>query len=136
MTPGDSITATFNGTTSGQIAVGTHIAQQQVTTAEPIGAAELHELRAAFADLRAQVAAQAPADRQSAAAERIDELEQALLDAEPDTTTIAYVRRWFATKLPQLAGAVAGVLVHPAVGRIVGAAGDAIAAELGDRGSG
>lgn len=130
MGTGDSISANITGDVSGQVAVGKHIAQHQTVSAADLGAGELAQLREAFADLRASVAAQAPPERQAAAVERVEELEQACLADEPDMTTIAYVGRWFQTNLPGLAGAVTSIFVHPVVGRIVGAAGEAIAAEL------
>jgi hypothetical protein len=130
METGDTISANISGGVSGQVAVGKHIAQHQTVSAADLSGDELAQLRQAFADLRADVAAQAPPERQAAAVERIEELEQACLADEPDTTTIAYVGRWFKTNLPGLAGAVTGIVIHPLVGRIVGAAGQAIAAEL------
>jgi hypothetical protein len=130
MGTGDTISAQITGAVSGQVAVGKRIAQQQTTGAADVTPDELAQLRQAFADLRADVAAQAPPERQAAAVERVEELEQAVLAEEPDMTTIAYVGRWFKTNLPGLAGAVTGIVVHPVVGRIVGAAGNAIAAEL------
>jgi hypothetical protein len=130
METGDTISANISGGVSGQVAVGKHIAQHQTVSAADLSDDELAQLRQAFADLRADVAAQAPPERQAAAAERIEELEQAVLAEEPDTTTIAYVGRWFKTNLPALAGAVTSIVIHPLVGRIVGAAGEAIAAEL------
>jgi hypothetical protein len=130
MGTGDTISAQITGAVSGQVAVGKRIAQQQTTGAADVTPDELAQLRQAFADLRADVAAQAPPERQAAAVERVEELEQAVLAEEPDMTTIAYVGRWFKTNLPGLAGAITGIVVHPVVGRIVGAAGNAIAAEL------
>ena len=101
-----------------------------MTGAANLGADELAQVRQAFADLRADIAAQAPPERRAAAVERIEELEQACLADQPDMTTIAYVGRWFKTNLPGLAGAVTGIVVHPLVGRIVGVAGKAVADEL------
>jgi hypothetical protein len=130
MGSGDSISANITGDVSGAVAVGKHIDQRQTIGAAQLSADDVAQLRRAFADLRADVAAQAPPERQAAAAERIEELEQACLADEPDMTTIAYVGRWFKTNLPGLAGAVTGIFVHPVVGKVVGAAGKAIADEL------
>jgi len=104
MGTGDSISANITGDVSGQVAVGKHIAQHQTVAAADLGADELAQLRQAFADLRASVAAQAPPERRAAAVERVEELEQACFADEPDMTTIAYVGRWFQTNLPALAG--------------------------------
>jgi len=40
------------------------------------------------------------------------------------------VRDWFAANVPKLAGAVAGLVVHPVVGKLVEAAGDAVVGEF------
>ena len=74
--------------------------------------------------------ADVPAAERVAALGRVTELEQATLAGEPDVTTMRTVGRWFRTNLPKLAGSVTGVLVHPIVGKLVGAAGDALVAEL------
>jgi hypothetical protein len=130
MATGDRISANINGNVSGQVAVGKHIAQSQTAGPAAVGAEELAQLRAAFADLAAAVAVEAPPERRAAAVERIGELEQACLADEPDVTTIQYVARWFRSNVPQLAGAVAGIVIHPIVGKLVGAAGDALVAEF------
>ena len=58
------------------------------------------------------------------------ELEEAVTAKKPDLTTMEYVKRWFARNLPELAGAVTGVIIHPIVGKLVEAAGDGLAAEF------
>lgn len=129
--PGDTIQATITGDVSGQVAVGKDIAQQQtVTGLHALSPAEFDELRRSFAALREQVAAQAPPDKKDAALERVGELEQAVAEPEPDLTTMEYVKRWFVKHLPALAGAVTAVVVNPIVGKLVQAAGDALAAEF------
>jgi hypothetical protein len=45
-------------------------------------------------------------------------------------TTVQYVGRWFRKNVPALAGAVASIVIHPIVGKLVGAAGDALVAEF------
>jgi len=129
---GDEIAATITGPNQGQIAVGSNITQHQstVSMAVEVTAEERAELAQAFADLRAQVLAQAPAQRGAQALERIDELEEAITAAEPDVTTMRYVKGWFAKHLPGLAGAVVGVVVNPVVGKLVAAAGDVAAAQF------
>lgn len=124
---GQSIQATIGGAvTSSQVAVGNANVQTQTVTAAPVTDAELAEVRDLFAQLKEQIRAQAPVERRAAALERVEELEQAALADEPDLTTIQYVGRWLQTNIPRVAGAVAGLLVHPTVGRLVGAAGDAL----------
>ena len=117
---------------SGQVAVGEGITQVgDIGAAHPeVTEAELAELRQTLADLKAQVAAEAPPERRSAALERVDELEEAITAEEPDLATMEYVKRWFVKHLPGLAGAVAGVFVDPVVGKLVEMAGEAAAGEF------
>ncbi|MGI8594167.1 MAG: hypothetical protein ACR2ML_07370 [Solirubrobacteraceae bacterium] len=127
---GDHISASFAGATvPGTVAVGKDIRQSQAvgTMSTQITDAEIAEVRRAFADLRATVQAQAPEERREAALERVDELEAAVVTEEPDPTTAAYVKGWFAKNVPQLAGAVVSVVVHPVVGKLVEAAGEVVA---------
>ncbi len=127
---GDHISASFAGATvPGTVAVGKDIRQSQAvgTMSTRVTEAEIAEVRKAFADLRATVAAQAPEERREAALERVDELEAAVITEEPDPTTAAYVKGWFSKHVPQLAGAVVSVVVHPVVGKLVEAAGEVVA---------
>lgn len=128
---GDAISANISGNISGgQVAVGKDIAQNQTVGTAAITNEELAELRTAFSEVAAEVEAQAPPERRAAAIERVAELEEAVLADEPDVTTIQYVGRWFRSNLPQLAGSVLSIVVHPIVGKLVGAAGDALVAEF------
>jgi hypothetical protein len=121
----------ISGDISGQVAVGDGITQYQTLGATPPAptGGELAALRQALADLRLQVAAQVPPDRQGAALERVTELAEAVTAGEPDLATMEYVQRWFARQLPGLAGAVTGIVLHPTVGKLVAGAGAALAAE-------
>ena len=131
MPDGDAISANITGNISGaQLAVGKDIAQNQTVGSAAISSEELAQLRTAFSELASEVEAQAPPERRAAAVERVAELEQAILADEPDVTTIQYVGRWFRSNLPQLAGAVVSIVVNPIVGKLVGAAGDALVAEF------
>jgi hypothetical protein len=131
---GDQISGTVSGRVSGQVAIGKQIEQRQALGDAAVAAvtqAELEELRGQFATLREQVAAQAPEERRAAAVERVDELEQAVLEGEkPDLTTIQYVTRWFGANLPKLAGVVTGVVIHPIVGKLVESAGEMLASDF------
>lgn len=130
-TGGDRIRAHITGPVSGQVAVGKNIAQTQTLGVAPdVTEAERTELRAALADLRAQVAGAAPVEKRDAALERVSELEAAVAAEQPDLTTMEYVRNWFVRNLPALAGAVTSLVVHPVVGKLVEAAGDALAGEF------
>jgi len=129
---GDVIRATISGDISGQVAVGKGITQiQTIGAARPeVTETDLADLRQALADLKAKVEVKAPPEKKDAALERVDELEEAITAQEPDLPTMEYVKRWFVRNLPDLAGAVTSVVVHPIVGKLVEAAGDALAAEF------
>jgi hypothetical protein len=129
---GDVIRATISGDISGQVAVGKGITQiQTIGAVRPeVTKADLAELRQILADLKAKVAAKAPPEKKDAALERVKELEEAVTAGEPDLPTMEYVKRWFVKNLPDLAGAVTSVVVHPIVGKLVETAGDALAAEF------
>jgi hypothetical protein len=128
----DVIRANLTGDVSGQVAVGRNITQTQtVGMARPeISEADLAELRQVLADLKTRVEAEAPPEKRDAALERAEELDEAVSAQEPDLATMEYVQRWFAKHLPGLAGAVTGVVVHPIVGELVQAAGDALVSEF------
>jgi hypothetical protein len=129
---GDIIQAMISGDISGQVAVGKGITQTQtIGAARPeVTEADLAELRQVLADLKAKVAAEAPPEKKDAALERVEELGEAIAAKEPDLATMEYVKRWFVKNLPGLAGAVTSVVVHPIVGKLVEATGDALAAEF------
>ena len=142
------VSATITGDTSGQIAVGneqtqvgdvsgqavvavgTGITQTPGTVQQGVTEADLAELRRMLAELEAKVEAEAPSEQKQAAVEHVKELGQAITAGEPDLTTMEYVKRWFGKHVPGLAGAVTGVVIHPIVGKIVEAAGEALAAEF------
>jgi uncharacterized membrane protein YgcG len=128
----ESVNTTISGDVSGQVAVGHHIAQTQAigVTRPELTQEDLAQLHQILADLKAQVAAEAPADTKDAAIERIDELETAVTAKEPDLSTMEYVRNWFGKNAPKLAGAVTSVVIHPIVGKAVEAAGDLVSAEF------
>lgn len=129
-----SITATLGGAIgNSQVAVGNANVQTQTVTTSTVTDAELGELRALFDSLKERaVTADVPAGERVAALAQVTELERATLADEPDLSTMRSVGRWFATNLPALAGAVTGVVIHPIVGKLVGAAGAALVAEMHD----
>jgi hypothetical protein len=57
----------------------------------------------------------------------IDELEEALVSGKPDPATAGYVKGWFARNVPAIAGGVLSLVVHPVVGKLVEAGGNALA---------
>ncbi|HEY9750385.1 MAG TPA: hypothetical protein V6C63_17005 [Allocoleopsis sp.] len=95
--------------------------------------AELLILQRMFETIKAKVATEAPPEKQPAALERLDELQEAVTAKKPDVSTMAYVKNWFVKNLPTLSGAVASLVVHPIVGKLVAAAGDEIVSEFRDR---
>jgi len=129
---GDTIRADISGPVSGQVAVGKEIRQAQaiVGAAGAVTEAELEELRELLTGLRQQVSQEAPPEKKEAALERVNELEEAVVAEKPDLSTMEYVRNWFLKHLPGVAGSVIGLVVHPIVGKLVGAAGDAVAGEF------
>lgn len=117
---------------SGQVIVGDHNQQNRIINAGPpqITEAERAALEQILDDLKTQVQAEAPPDKQAAALERAEELGEAITGAAPDLDTMAYVKGWFAKNVPALAGAVTGIIIHPIVGKLVEAAGDLLASEF------
>ncbi len=93
----------------------------------------MEELRQLLDQLRSKVESETPADKKDATLERVKELEQAVTDKKPDLSTMEYVRNWFVKNLPGVAGAVVSVVVHPIVGRLVEAAGDALTSDFKKR---
>lgn len=93
---------------------------------------ELAALRAALTALKAQVEAQIAAAQKPVAMDHVKELTETLTSPQPDVSTIGYIKRWFAKNAPGLAGAVTSVIVHPVVGKVVAAAGDALVAKFKD----
>jgi hypothetical protein len=131
---GDYVSANITGDVSGQVAVGKNIEQRQVRdVGAPVRPEELAELNRMLADIKAQVLAEAPPEQRTAAAERVDELAEAVTAKEPDLSTMEYVKRWFIKHLPQLADSVTGLIVHPIVGKLVEAAGETVANEFRHR---
>jgi hypothetical protein len=98
-----------------------------------ISEADISDVRELFAELRRQIATEAPPEVKEAAVERVTELEEAVTAKKPDLTTMEYVKQWFAKRIPQLLGTVVSVLVNPVVGKVVEAGGEIAAGELKKR---
>lgn len=114
--------------------INQHVTQNQGgPAATELTASDRAQLLQLFAELKAQVEAEAPPDQQQAAVERVAELQEAVEAKEPDLTTMEYVKKWFVKHLPSLSGAVTGVIIHPIVGKVVEAAGDLIAHDFRQR---
>ena len=95
-----------------------------------ISDADRAEVRERIAALKATVGAVAPPDQRRAAAELVDELEDAIVAEAPQVSRMAFIRDWFSAHVPKVAGAVSELILSPLVRRIVGAAGDLAAAEF------
>lgn len=127
------IQVTISGDVSGQVAAGNNIQQSQTKVHQPVSQGELEELSQLLTQLRNKVGSEAPADKKDAALERVDELAQAVTEKKPDLSTMEYIRNWFVKNVPGVAGAVVSVVVHPIVGKLVEAAGDALTADFKKR---
>jgi len=129
---GNKTNITITGDVSGQIAVGENIGQTQSLQAgnSNLTEQELQTLSELIESLKQQVSSEAPPDKKEPALERVSELEQAITAEEPDISTMEYVKNWFIKNVPQLAGAVTGLVVNPIVGKLVEAAGETIAHEF------
>ena len=131
-TANQGITISIGGDVGGQMAVGENITQTQSIQSGSSGLTEeeLKSLSILIEELRRQVASEAPPDKKEPALERVSELEQAITAKEPDVSTMEYVKNWFIKNIPQLAGAVTGLVVNPIVGKLVEAAGETVANEF------
>ncbi|PSL56223.1 hypothetical protein B0I31_104514 [Saccharothrix carnea] len=111
------------GDISGNVVVGDNNA---VTNAPVrLDAREAEDLAALFARLRAQLG-----EDDDAARAKVDELEEAITDDEPDLATMESIRNWFGRKMPRLAASVSELILNPIVAKLVGAAGAGLAAEF------
>jgi len=124
---GDVITGVISDVKNSTAAIGKDITQTNI--AAPPTAEELRELTAAFTTLRGQIERDAPADVRDEAVRQADALKEATLGSKPDVSLMAQARNWFLKHAPGLFGAVTTVIVNPIVGKVVQAAGDAVAAE-------
>jgi hypothetical protein len=112
---------------NGNAAIGKDINQTNI--AAPPTAEELKALTEAFAALRAEVERDAPPEVRDEAVKQADAMKEATLGPKPDVSVMAQARNWFLKHAPGLFGAVTTVIVNPIVGKVVQAAGDAVAAE-------
>ena len=129
------INVNVSGHSEGAIGAGTDIHQtvSRVSIVGPPTAEELGALAAEFARLRAIIEKEAPLEAKASALERIADLEGAADAKAPNVSIMAATRDWFLKHVPGVAGAVLSVIVHPTVGRIVQAAGEALAREYDEK---
>jgi hypothetical protein len=131
-TPAGGINVSIGGDVSGQIAIGSHntLIQRQRADKPALTEEQVRTFSELIERVKKQVSDAAPPDKKQPALERVGELEQALTGEKPDLSTIEYVRNWFAKNIPQLAGIVTSLVVHPVAGKLVEAAGETFAHEF------
>jgi len=131
---GDSYSATVSAPVTGQVAVGRDISQTQTDlrgARAHLSPDEVSQLANLFTTLRSDVAKSAPSEQKDEALSKVTELETAIAaEDQPDLDTMDAVRGWFSKRLPQVAGAVISLIVHPLVGQLVTAAGESLIAEF------
>ncbi|MFE3496275.1 hypothetical protein ACFXOS_24905 [Streptomyces sp. NPDC059175] len=101
----------------------------QPDPAAPVTDGQLAALHAEFARVRELIEGLDGAGEREkgAAVDRLEELEEAVTDGEPDVRTMAKVRDWFAQRLPAALGAVTALLLHPTATLLAQAAGEEVA---------
>jgi hypothetical protein len=124
-----SININMTGNIPGQLAVGENIQQKQHIQAVTGALTKLEQetLFALLETLKQKVASEAPLEQKDTALEKLTQLEETLHTNEPDVSTMGHVKDWFVQNIPQLAGAVTGLIVNPLVGKLVEAAGETVA---------
>ncbi|HEX8094004.1 hypothetical protein [Jatrophihabitans sp.] len=131
---GDSYSAIVNAPVTGQLAVGRDIAQSHTAlggAAQQLSTEQLSQLAGLLTALRSEVATNAPPEQREEALSKVTELENAIAaEDEPDLVTMDHIRGWFTKRLPQFAGAVVSLIVHPLVGQLVTAAGESLVADF------
>lgn len=128
-----SVSQTTTGNNNNALqAIASNINQASPTVSNQVQVteADLANLQRMLASVKAQVEAEAPPEKKQTALEKVAELEEAIITEKPDLSTMEYVRNWFVKHLPTLSGAIASVVVHPIVGKLVEAAGDTVADEF------
>lgn len=100
------------------------------TNVQAIRPAELRKLRVQFIRLKDRIESAVPDDKKAEALQKADELQAAILQKKPDPSSMASIRNWFVKNTPRIAGAVTSLIVHPIVGKLVEAAGEAVASEF------
>jgi hypothetical protein len=126
------IKASFAGPVNGSLVIGNSNVQinRNATSDFILTNADVEYLQQQLAGLKRQVAADAPDEVRAPAIEQLDKLEAAILVDEPDLSAMVRVKGWFLENLPGFAGSVTSLIVNPIVGKLVEAAGDALASEF------
>lgn len=104
--------------------------QVKQTKSSGISRAELKVLLSEFSSLKQQIEVTVPPEKKAAALRKADELQAAVLDKKPNPSQMASIRDWFVKNAPGIAGGVTSLVVNPIVGKLVEAAGDAVAGQF------
>jgi hypothetical protein len=130
-TPAGGVRARISGGVSGQVAIGSDIRQQYVIGGgSEVTPEERRQLLAAVEELAAQMVALASDAQRENARQNAQELREAVTAQKPNLRSLEYVRTWVGKHLPQLAGSVTSLVLHPILGKLVEAAGTALAEEF------
>lgn len=126
---GDSIVA--NVTSAQNVAVGKNIQQTILTTLGAPTPSDKQLIEQKFAELNATLGKLAPVDDKT---KQMAEFQMKLLQGEltktgeketPSASTITQVGDWLLDNVPQMAEAVVSLFATPAVGKVIGKAGEA-----------
>ena len=130
-----NVNVKIGGDASGNIIVGDEnkVTIDQSQTNITVTDKEYEELFSLIDDLKEKILKEADDDKKDQAIERAEELKEALKEKKPDLSTMEYVTNWFAKNLPTIAGSVTSLVIHPIVGKLVQAAGDAAVEEFNRR---
>jgi hypothetical protein len=122
--PASKFNINMGGVSGGQVVIGDYntVAQRVGLTPQ-----ETAELKSLFATTRSEVEAEAPPERREEALAQTEELERAVLAEQPDPGRIQGIIGWFKKHAPQVAGTIVSMVATPIVGKVVEAAGEAIA---------
>jgi hypothetical protein len=129
----ESVSATVSNVSGGNIAIGrtVHQTSHVVSAPEAVTPQELADLKQQFAQLRESLLDDAEVPDE--AADKLDQLEQAVTAPTPDVGAMERIRNWFLGHAPKVAGSVMALVVNPIVGSLVAAAGDAVSSEFRKR---
>jgi len=126
-------TVTYTPTFHGPIYGPTHAGSGDIRVGGLRYGLDARDLGTLFASLRSLVEEQAPPEKKQEALQAVNALKEAVKAEKPNVSKMEGVLDWFKKNVPQLAGAVASVIVNPIVGTVVQAAGEVAAQEFRHR---
>jgi len=103
------IRVNITGDVSGRVVVGDN--NQVIKSVAVLSTAVVtqQEISKLLHDLKIKIHAEVLEDKREDALSRVLELEQTLLEKEPNLVTVGYVKRWFDKNLPHLADTVLSI---------------------------